>query len=47
MGFGCQFEIGLSDRRVVESRETDVGIVEAAGRKRIRKPTRRLFRLGI
>jgi hypothetical protein len=44
MGFGCQFEIGLSDGRLAESRETGVEIVEAARRKTIRKPTGRLFR---
>jgi len=44
MGFGCQFEIGLSEGRLAESRESRAGIVEAGGRKRIRKPTRRLFR---
>ena len=43
MGFGCQFEIGLSDGRLAESRESWVGIVETARRKRIRKATRRLF----
>jgi hypothetical protein len=44
MGFERQFEIGLSDGRLAESRESGVGIVEAARRMRIRKPTRRLFR---
>jgi hypothetical protein len=44
MGFECQFEIGLSDGRLAESRGTGVGIFEAARRKRIREPTGRLFR---
>jgi hypothetical protein len=44
MGFACQFEIDLRDGILAESEETGVGIVEATGRKRIRKPTRRLFR---
>jgi len=44
MGFGCQFEIGLIDGGLAESRERGGWIVEAARRKRIRKPTRRLFR---
>jgi hypothetical protein len=44
MGLECQLETGMSDGRVAESRESGVGIVEAASRKRIREPTRRLFR---
>jgi hypothetical protein len=44
MGFECQFEIGLSDGRLAESKESGVAIVVAATRKRMRKPTGRVFR---
>jgi hypothetical protein len=37
MGFGCQFEIGLSDGRVAESRESGVGIVETSQKEENQK----------
>jgi len=44
MGFECRFETELRDGRSTESGDSAVGMLEGAGRERITKLQRWLFR---